>query len=220
MAQFGKMLGRVRGLFTGNYPENREDEQFHVDNMGNNIVTQALPPLTEIVRLGDSWQVMGVAYAALTGVGSTAGRLTIWNGEPSNGKIYIIDSIAYTKIIIDTTQLEGGFSCLVQIIKQMTIPTDAAYVPAGLSGKRYGGRMRTVATSTTLAANWDMVGSSGNPAAVIAGSAWQQVDINLFGKYILRPGDAFAINISEVTNTASKFRTTIRWHEVQIPYVF
>ncbi len=219
MSEIARMLGRVRGLFAGKYPENREDEQFHLDNMGNNIVTQALPPLTEIVRLGDSWQVMSAAFAGITTVGSTAGMFTMWNGEGGNGKIYIIDSIALTKVVIDTTQLEGGFSLLVQIIRSMAAPTHVEYTPSGLSGKRYGGRCRTLASSTTVAASWDMVGSSGNPARATNGSGWQQVDINLFGKYILRPGDALTLQISEVTATAAKFRSTVRWHEVQIPYV-
>lgn len=215
-----RILEKVRGLNPNNSPENREDEQFHANSQGDSCITQAMPPLTEIVRHGDSWQVMGVAYAGLTAIPTTAGRLSLWNGEPGNGKCYVIDSVASTKIIIDTTQLAGGFSTFVQIIKAPVVAAaDAAYVISGMSCKRYGGRARTIATSTTVAANWDNVGWSGNPAYVIAGSAWQQVDINLFGKYIVPPGAVFTVNVSEITNTAAKFRSTIRWHEVQFPYV-
>jgi hypothetical protein len=38
-----KIAGRVRGLFAGNYPENREDEQFHLNSRGDQLVAQALP---------------------------------------------------------------------------------------------------------------------------------------------------------------------------------
>jgi hypothetical protein len=38
-----KIVGRVRGLFAGNYPENREDEQFHLNNRGDQIIAQGCP---------------------------------------------------------------------------------------------------------------------------------------------------------------------------------
>ena len=47
-----RIAGRVRGLFAGNYPENREDEQFIMNSRGDQMVAESLPPLTEIVRLG------------------------------------------------------------------------------------------------------------------------------------------------------------------------
>ena len=92
MAGIGRILGRVRGLNPGSSPENKEDEQFHICPTGDQPTVQGLPELTEIVRLGNSWQMMGAASAGLTAVPTTAGLLTLWNGEPDNGNIYVIDS--------------------------------------------------------------------------------------------------------------------------------
>ena len=113
-----KIAGRVRGLFAGNYPENREDEQFHLNSRGDQIVAQGLPERTEIVRLGDSWQVMtSSAQAPLTAVPTTTGALNLWNGEQANGKCYVIDRVQVSEIVVDATQsnMTAVFAQLVQI---------------------------------------------------------------------------------------------------------
>src|SRR5882762_9231390 len=102
-----KIAGRVRGLFAGNYPENREDEQFHLNNRGDQVVSQGLPELTELVRLGGSWQVaLSTGLAALTALPTTTAGLSLWNGEPSNGKCYAIDSFGSTEEVLDATQTD------------------------------------------------------------------------------------------------------------------
>src|SRR6266516_3396858 len=100
-----KIAGRVRGIFAGNYPENREDEQFHLNNRGEQIIAQGLPELTELVRLGDSWQIpTTTAFAALTTEPTTVAALSLFNGEPATGKCYAIDSIGYWQRVTDATQ--------------------------------------------------------------------------------------------------------------------
>ena len=108
-----------------------------------------------------------------------------------------------------------------QIIRPpMATPTDAALTIRSLSGRySYGGRVRTVASSTTLANRWESIGQISNTTAAIAGSAWVQADINLYGRFIVPPGGAFTLTASEVTATASTFRFCIRWHEVLQPLV-
>jgi hypothetical protein len=90
-----KIAGRVRGLFAGNYPENREDEQFHLNPRGDQCVAQGLPELTELTRMGWSWQVKNsTGLNSGTGLPTTTSGLTIWNGESDTGKCYAIDSVA------------------------------------------------------------------------------------------------------------------------------
>jgi len=219
----GRILGRVRGLSPGLYAENREDEQFHVSPLGDQYIVQGLPEKAEIIRMGDSWQMMGAASTGLTAVPTTAGLLTIWNGEPDNGKIYVIDSVACSKVIVDVTTCDY-FTLWAQLIRPpMATPTDAALARVSLCGKpNYSGRARNVATSTTLANRWDNLGNSlpyVGGAQVVGGSAWQQLDVDVFGKYIIVPAAAFTVTASEITATASTFRFTIRWHEVVLPYV-
>jgi hypothetical protein len=218
----GRILGRVRGQNAGlsMTTENRDDEQFHISPDGSQPVSFGLPDLVDIVRLGDSWQMMGAASTGLTAVPTTAGLLTLWNGEPGNGKIYAIDSVAATKVIIDVST-NDYFTLWCQIIRSpMAAPTDAALARVSLCGKsNYAGRARNVASSTTLSNRWDNLGNSPTGAPAIAGSAWTQTDVNVLGRYIVTPGAAFTVSASEITNTASTFRFTIRWHEIQIPYV-
>jgi hypothetical protein len=211
-----KLVARVRG----NYAENRDTEQFHMDTQGDQLVAPGLPSRAEIVRLGDSWQTMGAASTGLTGVPTTAGLLTLWNGEPGNGKFYAIDSISVHKVIIDVTTNDLA-TIWAQIIRPpMAAPTDAGLAIRSLNGKySYGGRARTVATGTTLANRWDSIGQIPNVSAAIAGSAWASLDQDVLGKYIIPPGGAISLTASEVTNTASTFRFTIRWHEVLAPLV-
>ena len=215
-----KIGARVRGADAGAYAENRDTEQFHINSLGDQLMVEGLPQQAELVRLGDSWQVLGAASTGLTAVPSTAGLLTLWNGEPGNGKFYAIDSVTATKIIADVTTNDLA-TVWAQIIRPpMATPTDAALAIRSLSGRyTYGGRGRTVASSTTLANRWEPIGMIPNQAAAIAGSTWAQADIRLLGRFIIPPGGAFTLHASEVTATASTFRFCIRWHEVLVPLV-
>lgn len=214
-----KLVSRVRGGDPGNYAENRDSEQSHVNSNGDKLQSFALPPRAELVRLGDSYQVLFAAATGLTAVPTTAGLGTLWNGEPGNGRSLVIDSVACFRPIIDVTTADNA-TIWAQIIRPpVTAPTDAALTIRSLSGRySYGGRVRTVATSTTLANRWEAIGNmAGWPA--IAGTAWNAVDIPLLGRYVIPPGASFTITASEITATASAFRFAIRWHEIQQPLV-
>lgn len=215
-----KIAGRVRGWNAYTSFENREDEQTNILVTGDAIVGEGLPNRAEIVRLGDSWQMMSAAATSLTAVPTTAGLLTLWNGEPGNGKIYLIDSVAVTKVVLDVTTYDQ-FTLWGQIIRPpMTAPTDAALARVSLCGKtNYSGRARNVASSTTLANRWDNLGTNPGQVAAIAGSTWAQMDVDVLGKYIVQPTSAFTLTVSSTTAEASQFRLVIRWHEVQISYV-
>jgi hypothetical protein len=212
-----KIAGRVRGLFAGNYPENREEEQFHVNSRGDQLVSQGLPLQTEIVRLGDSWQVISSAgIAALTALPTTTAGLTLWNGEPDGGKSYVIDSVGNSEIVVDVTQ--SNMTALFVMLGKppVTAPTDAALVIRSLSGRTYGGRARTVVGGTVVNDGWFPAGTSAPAAPAVAGSAWKQMDWPLNGLYIVPPGGSFNIHAVKVAATAAQNLLNIRWHEVQL----
>jgi hypothetical protein len=216
-----KIAFRVRGLNTsGSYPENREDEQLHCTTDGSVILTDGLPNRTEQVRLGDSYQVMSAAFTALTAVPTTTGIFGLWNGEPGNGRCYAIDSVAVFKILIDTTQIDDA-ALYVQLVRPpVAALTDASITIQSMSGRySYGGRARKAAAVTTVSGRWDAVGTLPKCADALAGTAWQCLDVDLMGRYLVPPGGLFAFHVAEVTATASKWRGVIRWHEVQGPYV-
>jgi hypothetical protein len=213
-----KVAGRVRGLFAGNYPENREDEQFHINSRGDQLVAQALPPMTELVRLGESWQVStSTAIAALTALPTTNCGLAIWNGEPADGKSYIIDSVAATEIVVDATQSNCTALFVMNNKTPVTAITDAGLVIRSMTGRTYGGKARTLLTGTSITNDgWFPAGNSVAPAPAVAGSAWKQTDVQLNGLYIVPPGGQFNLHASKVAGTASQMIFTIRWHEVKL----
>jgi hypothetical protein len=214
-----RAAARVRGLFAGNYPENREDEQLVINTRGDMSMAQGLPELTELVRMGDSWQVLSAAAAALTAVPTTAAGLSLWNGEPGQGKSYAIDSIGCVEIVTDATQQNSLalFSMVSRAV--ITPPVDAALTIGGLSGKIYGGKARTVAGATTLATDvWIPNAPSSPGATAFAGGVWRVHEASLRGLYLVPPGWQFNIAAAKTVATAAQLRYYIRWHEVQIAY--
>ena len=213
-----KIAGRVRGLFAGNYPENREDEQFHLNSRGDQIVAQGLPERTEIVRLGDSWQVMtSSAQAPLTAVPTTTGALNLWNGEQANGKCYVIDRVQVSEIVVDATQsnMTAVFAQLVR--PPVATPTDAALTIRSLSGRNtYGGRARTTVAAAVTNDGWFPIGTSAPVAAAAAGSAWKVTDIPINGLYVVPPGAQFCVAAAKAAATAGQCHFSIVWHEVQM----
>lgn len=206
-----KIAGRVRGLFAGNYPENREDEQFHLNSRGDMIVAQGLPERTELVRLGDSWQTMlASGVAPLTGLPTTTAGLTVWNGEGASGKSYVIDSVFCYEGVVDVTQ--SNMTTLFVMLGKPAVaaPVDLGLVIRSLSGRTYGGRARTVAGGTVVNDGWFPAGNSAPPAPAAAGSAWKCTDVPLNGMYIVPPGGSFNIHAAKVAATAAQCFLGIR----------
>ena len=218
----GGIVGRVRGLNVAGAPENREDEQFHIAPYGDDYHSQGLPELAEIVRLGESWQLLTAAFTPLAALPTTVAIARLWNGEPGNGKIYVIDSVAVFKPIIDVTT-QDAITIFAQNVKApVAAPTDSGIAKISLSGKQnYSGRARhdTNVASSAVAGQWSIIGNLGQHAPAIAGSAWECVDVPLKGLFVVPPGGAFCLHCARVTATANSLRAAIRWHEVQIPYV-
>lgn len=213
-----KIAGRVRGLFAGNYPENREDEQIHVNSRGDMLVSQSMPERAELVRMGDSWQVMtSSAIAPLTAIPTTTGGLNLWNGEQSNGKSYVIDRVQVSEIVVDATQSNSTavFACLVR--PPVATPTDAALTIRSMSGRNaYSGRARTTVNAAVTNDGWFPIGTSAPTAAAAAGSAWKVTDIPINGLYIIPPGAQFCVHAAKAAATAGQVHFSITWHEVQL----
>lgn len=67
-------LTRVRGLVAQLFAEGEEDQILQLNNRGDLMVAQALPPLA-----GQSWQVSSSAgVAALTALPTTTAGLSLW----------------------------------------------------------------------------------------------------------------------------------------------
>jgi len=214
-----KIAGRVRGMFAGDYPENREDEQLIINTRGDLAVAQSLPALTELVRLGDSWGIISAATAALTAVPTTTAGHSLYNNEPSNGKVYAIDSFGCVEIVTDATQQNSlALFAMNGTIGSVAAPTDAGLTRSSMVGKSYGGRARTVAGGTVVDNGWQPHGPSAPGATAFAGAVWRVHEANVNGLYLVQPGGQFSIAAAKSVATASQIRYFIRWHEVQLKY--
>lgn len=214
-----KICGRIRGLVTGTYSENREEEQVQLNARGDLVVAQAMPELTELVRMGNSFQVQtSTAAAALTTEPTTTNGLGLFNGEPSTGKSYAIDSIAAWERVVDATQQNEMALFVMNNKTIVTAPADAALTIRSLSGRTYGGKARTFIGAVTND-GWFPVGNSAPGAPAVAGGVWRTTDIPLRGLYLVPPGGMFNIHAVKVAATASQLQFVIRWHEIQLPVV-
>ncbi len=212
-----KIAGRVRGFFAGNYPENKEDEEFHLNTRGDMLVAQGLPERAELTRLGDSWTASNTTgIAALTGWPTTTAGFGIWNGEPSNGKCYVIDSVSCTDIVVDATQ--GDCTALFVMLNKPPVALPAGgQLIRGLSGRTYGGRALTVLTAVArVDEGWFPAGSSATVGATVAGCNFKQQYAPLNGMYIVPPGGMFSVAAAKVAAAAAQVVYTICWHEVQL----
>lgn len=209
--------GYIRGINAENYAQGGDD-QIHINPRGDLIVTQALPEEAELVRLGDSYAVMGAAVALVTAVPTTTAGLSLWNGEPANGKSYVIDSCGVMDVAVDATQTDQTAIVAMMNKTPVTAPTDAALTIVSLNGRSaYGGKARTLSLGSVTNDGWIPLGNSVAGAAAVAGSAWKVTDISVRGLYIVPPGGMFSIAGIKVAAAASGSRYFIRWHEVLFP---
>lgn len=220
MSLLSRICGRVRGIGNvGIYPENREDEQLHLNPRGDLLMAQGLPELTDLVRLGDSWQILSAATAALTAVPTTTAGHSLWNGESDNGKVYAVDSFGCVEIVTDATQQNSLALFAAVEAGKFTAPTDAALVKASLSGRSAGGSNARTVAGATVAGLWTPHGPSAPGATAFAGAVWRVHEFAARGLYLVRPGGLFSIAAAKTVATASQLRYFIRWHEVRLPYV-
>lgn len=208
------ILGRVRGALRDVFSAG--DQQPVLSDGAEQIVVQGLPELTELVRLGGSWHILGGATAALTAVPTTTAGHSLWNGEAQGGKSYAIDSFGCVEIVTDATQ-QNSLALFAMANKGLiAAPTDAALSVGSMSGKNYGGFAKTVAGATVVNDVWTPHGPASPGAAAFAGGVWRVTEASVRGLYLVRPGGMFSVAAAKTVATASQIRYFIRWHEVQI----
>lgn len=223
-----KIAARVRGLFSGNYPENNEDEQLIMNNRGDLSVVQGLPELAELVRLGGSYQAQtATGLAALTALPTTTAAMSIYNGEPAGGKSYLIESFGSWEAVVDATQADT--TALFAMLNAGTVAalsTGTVIVPGtgfrSMSGRKgYGGRaiVNGGATGTTVTNDgWFAHGAEAQAplAPAAAGAIWKVNEARVRGLYLVPPGGQFNIQTVKVAAAVAQQFWFLRWHEVQL----
>jgi hypothetical protein len=194
------------------------DEQATINPRGDLLVAQALPDLTECVRLGNSWAGISAAQTPLNVAPTTTAGVSLWSGEAGGGSIYVIDSVFVVDVV--TQALVTNMQIMAMInVGVVSKPTGGTLItPKGLTGKAYGGNAVLASGTTVVNDVWFPIGNSVvNPNTA---DLFTQVDIPVKGLYIVRPGGCFSIALL-VANApvASSVQAGIRWHEVLLPMI-
>jgi len=209
--------GIVRAHTIATYNDNQEGYA-NLSPRGDALVAMALPERTELARLGCGVVIRTAAAVTLNQVlPTTTASSYIWNGEPSGGKHYIIDKIAWC-----CTTTSGGAANMYTIVacvgtSTVTQPATAvATVAASLNGKVYSGRAGMGSTATIADTIWVPLAST-NTAALTATKGYALV-AEVAGAIIIPPGCLLSLDCVGTAATASgQFYVTM--YEVQLTNV-
>tara|TARA_R110000868_G_scaffold401648_1_gene677250 strand:- start:269 stop:919 length:651 start_codon:yes stop_codon:yes gene_type:complete len=205
--------GIVRGSAALNYGDG--EGYTSLNSRGDLLVAQSIPQTAEIVRMGDSWTcsiATGSAFTSVAGYPTTRSELSLYNGEPSTGKSYVIERVWWCSITSITAA--SGASIVYQVGASIAALTDdTAQLINSPLGKVYGGRAkRAVATTTHTANKWAVLESLGAGAAVSIGTG---LTTHVNGAVIVPPGATIGLNVVLGTAVGTNI-IGVSWHEVQL----
>lgn len=201
-----------------------EDGHLVVNSRADLLLARALPDLTEITRMRNSYVVSldqaGTAVAPLTALPTTtagAGTMSLFNGEQDTGKIYVIDSFFAHVVVAPAAATPLGFCAMLNIGKSgwSTAPVNDL-TPRGTGGQAYkGSAIVDLAYAGTLVDDgWQPVGTS---AQAIAAAIGMTIETNVGGLFVVPPGHFFHMGILANTAATITMKFGMRWHEVQLP---
>lgn len=212
----------VRGRSDFNYPEDA-DAQPNINNRGDQIVANSLPMLTELIRMGVSWQVaLSTGLAALTALPTTTAGLSLWNGETGTSgmpaRCLCIDSFGSWEAVADATQSDTTAIFAMNNVSPVTAPTATAVTVRGLSGNAYGGKARPVSALTVSNDGWFAHGTlAQSPVSGAGGLQWKVNEVQCNGLYLVKPGGCFNVQaVKAAAAAAAQQFFYIRWHEVML----
>ena len=197
-----------------------DEEMLGLSEQGALLTANDTSPYEEIVRAGRAFEAhTTAAIAAVVAVPTTAHMLAIYNNEPDDGRLIIIDRAWALNIVSTAVASQASLIGLVGQVRE-TPPTDAALAINPLNGMgSRDTRARTILNATALpattglAANWRLLpGPTGGmkPGAAATPGYWVNADIN--GRIVLPPGRYFAIHV--LANVVGEtFTAGIEWHE-------
>ena len=214
-----RLFGRIRQLLQS--VDQRlagDEEEFGLSQQGELLVALSTSPYGETVRAGRAFEVhTTAALAAVVAVPTTAIMLGIYNNEPDDGRVYIIDR-AWALMAAGTAA--AGQAALIGCLGQTRVasPTSASLAINSLNGM--GGKDTRVINATAaldavtgVAANWRVLpGQTGGQKVGAAATPGVYINADINGRIILPPGREFAVHVlADVVG--STFTAGIEWHE-------
>jgi hypothetical protein len=193
-----------------------------LNNRGEQLMVEAMPLKTELTRLGNTFSVAiatGNAFTYVNGWPTTRAELVLYNGEPSGGKSYVIDSAFMADI--SSAAVAQSKALLAQLVAAATAPTDdtAQLITSrsgrALYGAAYPGRAKRALANTAagqIANRWEVIGATTTPNAATIGAS---LYVDLFGGWIVPPGAALAL-AGLASTAAGTAIIGVTWHELQL----
>mgnify|MGYP001562305965 CR=1 FL=1 len=185
---------------------------------GDLLSSAALPPKTELVRMGKTWTMRTATASAFTYVAALPTTLAVamlYNGEASGGKSYVIDSAwLYGVTSMAASQPVALIGQLVPA-STMVAPTHSATTTliSSNSGKgTYDGlAKRAINVTTAFGDLWQVLcqGLVPSPTTNLGASLYA----DLFGGFIVPPGAGFGLNAVAGTAVGTAI-VGLTWHEV------
>lgn len=209
--------GNVRQAFTA-----AQDIQPVLSEGLEILIAEGIPPLTQVVALGNSWQMQdGTGSAATAALPTTTAMMSLSNLESQGGKSYVIEEFGSYQGVIDATQIDSSMLVAMLNKKGAAALTTGALVTAiqSLSGKgSYGGSATFRRGATVANDGWFVHGQDfASQSPTLAGQIFQANVCRVRGLYVVPPGGIFSWGVvkSAAAAAAQQF-PLIRWHELQL----
>jgi hypothetical protein len=216
-----KIVGRVRGLFAGNYPENDENQQFHINSRGDQLVCCRTAPIRRDRAHGqlvDDEDVDGVRRA--DDRADDGRRAHVAERLPSGRSVadHRLGVRLAARHRRDAAGLLGDLPHAVNKTSDAAATgTDVTTNTKSMSGRgAYGGKTKALAASTVVDNGWSPIGNPSAFATAFAGALWRTADVEIAGKYIVPPGASYSVHVVELAGAASQLQIGIRFHEAQL----
>jgi len=196
----------------------REEKPIALNENRDLIVTQGLPAYVELSRLGGGYSAIATsAVAALIVRPGTTAMFTLWNGESTGGKSYVIDRL-FTHNLLSTAA--AAFFSLWACIHPtgMTAPgvdiARSAVNLTGNTGRTYNGLGQVGVEETVVDNGWYPWGSGQEiePTGVLPGST---LSVEVGGRLIVPPQGGISIQVIAAV-VGNLFATGCSWYEVQL----
>ncbi len=200
----GSNDGETRGIAL-----NEDNEQ---------LVAQGLPPYAEMTRLGGGFSaIQTAATAGLVVRPGTTSAITLWNGEGTGGKSYVIDRF-FTHNLVSTAAIHqfGIWACVHPT--GMTAPgvdiAASATNVTGNAGKKYSGASQVGVAETVVNNGWYPWGS-GNQISVTNLTPGSHDSVEVGGRLIVPPQGGISLQVVSGV-VGDTFTTGLSWYEVQL----
>lgn len=182
------------------------DVGFRANELKEQIVSQGLPPYTELTRQGDRWKVaIATPIAAIVALPTTLANLEIKN-QTSNLS-FVVDAIWSWQLLGTAVVWSHTPWAQVGVAAQSAITGLVVYNSNGTAGytSTAATPLGTAITQTVVANGWEVFPGStmnfGLAAATPGGANVGMVD----GRLIVPPGKALHVSVTGSVNTASAF---------------